>query len=267
MARILLAFDGSDGALGTVTALSHWDFHKPTEIILLTVSTSGEWPTVQVSRSRELAARSLRRHGATVHMELRDGDPVEEILSVARHEGVDLIALGPRKKTALSLLLLGSVTRDLLHRCGCSVFVGRLSLSTERAIGVISSPEDLKLLARSWSELPLPRLHELILLGVGSDYPEPCHEPPSSLRHGSPNKLPALALAQEREHVWELIERGRQTLHGAAPRIMADVALGSQVDEVLRLERKSSPEILILRNTGLQDRLVAEARSSVLLLR
>lgn len=267
MAHILLAFDGSDGAVGTVTALSHWDFQKPTEITLLTVTPSGEWPPLHVSRLRESAARSLRRHGATVHMMLRDGDPVAEIQAVAQQQGVDLIALGPRKKTALSSLFLGSVTRDLLHLCGCSVFVGRLSLSSERALLVLSSREDLSLLIRRWQELPLPANLELVLLGVGSEFPVPCHEPASSLRHGSPEKLLPLAQAEERDHLWTLVESARRTMAPLTPRILADVALGNQVDEVLRVERRTSPELLVVHNTGLQDRLVAEARSSVLLVR
>ncbi len=267
MARILLAFDGSDGAIGAVTALGHWDFRKPTEIVLLTVAAPGEWPAAHVSRTRELAARSLRRHGAAVHLELANGDPVDEVLSAVRRHETDLIALGPRKRTALSQILLGSVTRDLLHRCHCSIFVGRLSLSTERAVAVLASRADLRLLARGFQELPLPVIEELILFGVGSDFPEPCHEPPGSIRHGSPEKLPGLLLAEERDHVWTLLDTARERLRDVAPRILANAALGHQVDEILRLEAKTSPELMVLHNTGQQDRLVAEARSSVLLLR
>jgi nucleotide-binding universal stress UspA family protein len=266
MARILVAFDGSDGAIGAVTALSHWSFQQSTEIVLLTVTVPGEWPTHHVSRSRELAARSLRRHGATVHTMIREGDPVEEILSVARDRDVDLIALGPRKQAALSVLLLGSVTRDIMHRCGCSIFIGRLSLSTERAILALSNREDATLLTRRWQELPLPSNLELILLGVGSEFPAPSHVPARSLRHGSPEKLPSLAQAEERDRVWRLVENTRREMAPFTHTILAEVVLGGQVDEILRLERRTSPELLVVRNTGLQDRLVAEARSSVLLL-
>lgn len=267
MTRILLAFDGSDGAVGVVTALSHWRLHQPTEILLLTVTPPGEWPRAHVSRARELAARSLRRRGATVQLLLKEGYPSDEILRSASEHDAQLIAMGPRKQTALSTLLLGSVTREVLHACRCSLFIGRLSLSTERAMMVLKDHDDLALLSRRWQELPLPHPMELILLAVGSAFPAPRHEVPGSLRHGAPERLLPLARDDEREHLWELLDEGRRTLRATAGPLLAEAVLGSEVEEVLRMERRTTPELIVLRHTGGQDRLVAEARSSILLLR
>lgn len=267
MTRILLAFDGSDGAVGTVTALSHWNLHAPTDLFLLTVTPSGEWPEARVSRMREVAARSLRRRGAAVHLLLREGDPTEAILDAAREHDADLIAMGPRKQTTLSRLLLGSVTREVMHACRCAIFVGRLSLATERALVVLTGPEDLALIATRLKTLPLPERMELLLLGIGSELPVPCHEPPASVRHASPEKLLGIAQAEERDHLRALLERSRTALQTPSARIMTETVLGNPIEEVLRMERRATPELIMVRNTGDWDGLVAEARSSVLLLR
>lgn len=64
---------------------------------------------------REVAARSLRRRGASVELLLHEGDPVEQIPDPAHEREVDLIALGPRKMMTLTKMFLGSVARDVFR--------------------------------------------------------------------------------------------------------------------------------------------------------
>jgi nucleotide-binding universal stress UspA family protein len=58
-------------------------------------------------------ASELRNDGVTVKTVTRDGPPAEEILKVAREEGVDLIITGNSCKNFVERLLKGSVSREI----------------------------------------------------------------------------------------------------------------------------------------------------------
>ncbi len=53
------------------------------------------------------------------------GKPAEEILRVAREEGVDLIVMGTHGHTGLRHLLLGSVAEEVTRHAPCPVFTIR----------------------------------------------------------------------------------------------------------------------------------------------
>ena len=55
----------------------------------------------------------------------RIGRPAEEILSVARDVGADLIVVGCKPATALEHLLLGSVSEQVAREAGCTVEIAR----------------------------------------------------------------------------------------------------------------------------------------------
>jgi len=54
------------------------------------------------------------------------GKPAEEILRVARDEGVDLSVMGTHGRTGLRHLLLGSVAEEVTRHAPCPVFTVRL---------------------------------------------------------------------------------------------------------------------------------------------
>lgn len=53
------------------------------------------------------------------------GKPAEEILPVAREEGVDLIVMGTHGRTGVRHLLLGSVAEEITWHTPCPVFTVR----------------------------------------------------------------------------------------------------------------------------------------------
>jgi nucleotide-binding universal stress UspA family protein len=68
------------------------------------------------SRAQLILARyawELLNDGVTVKKVIRDGPPAEEILKVAREEGVDLIITGSSCKNFFTRLLKGSVSREI----------------------------------------------------------------------------------------------------------------------------------------------------------
>jgi nucleotide-binding universal stress UspA family protein len=56
-----------------------------------------------------------------VEHQLKAGDAVAEILSMARHLPCDLIVLGTHGRTGLDRLLMGSVAEQIVRKAPCPV--------------------------------------------------------------------------------------------------------------------------------------------------
>jgi nucleotide-binding universal stress UspA family protein len=57
----------------------------------------------------------------SVEHHLAAGEPVEEILGLARTQGCDMIVLGTHGRTGLSRLLMGSVADEIVRKAPCPV--------------------------------------------------------------------------------------------------------------------------------------------------
>jgi nucleotide-binding universal stress UspA family protein len=78
----------------------------------------------QVEAKLKQLVDELSGEGLNASLKLVDHvgpQPAHEIADLAREEGADLIALGTRGHSAISGLLLGSVTQRLLHVAPCPV--------------------------------------------------------------------------------------------------------------------------------------------------
>jgi nucleotide-binding universal stress UspA family protein len=69
------------------------------------------------------AAARLRAVGIRASTRLVTGRPSDEVSRLAAETGADTIVLGTRGMTGARRLLVGSVTRGVLHHTGCSVLV------------------------------------------------------------------------------------------------------------------------------------------------
>jgi nucleotide-binding universal stress UspA family protein len=133
--RILLAYDGSDGARRALDAVLR--LAGPTDHVTLVgvaegvplFSHAGTLPSSEqeADRDRELAAAeaALAERGVLVSLVPRDGDPATAILDAAEEEDVELIALGTRGLSTAERWLMGSVSDKVLHHAHCSVLVAR----------------------------------------------------------------------------------------------------------------------------------------------
>ena len=63
--------------------------------------------------------------GVTSAIEIRSGDPSDEIVDAAASEGFDLVVIGNRGMTGAKAAMLGSVPRDVAESAPCDVLVAR----------------------------------------------------------------------------------------------------------------------------------------------
>jgi nucleotide-binding universal stress UspA family protein len=89
------------------------------------------------------AERRLREAGRAPDVQVRCGNPAEQLLAAARETGADLVVVGSANRSALGRLFLGSVSSRVLSHAPCSVLVAR---SAE-----LPSPERLPALPRGSS--------------------------------------------------------------------------------------------------------------------
>jgi universal stress protein A len=85
----------------------------------ITPPPEGDW------KALEAQLRRVQAPGARVPVEhrLEEGDPVAEILRVAREGNCDLIVMGTHGRTGLAHLLMGSVAERVVRKATCAVLV------------------------------------------------------------------------------------------------------------------------------------------------
>lgn len=145
---VVLAEDGSGGAMTAEQTLAHLPIDRRTPITVLSVVESGLPFTAAtapgmfdvgmtayiegIEEARrdalgvaEAAAVRLRAAGFHARTAVHDGDPSHQIVDYARTHGTGLLVLGTRGHTGLRRLLLGSVARNVLLHAPCSVLIVR----------------------------------------------------------------------------------------------------------------------------------------------
>jgi nucleotide-binding universal stress UspA family protein len=80
---------------------------------------------------RRRIAEDLRRsvpapEGIEVEYLVSEGDPVEQIVTVAQEQSCDLIVMGTHGRTGLRHLMIGSVAEGVVRRGPCPVLTARL---------------------------------------------------------------------------------------------------------------------------------------------
>lgn len=146
--RLVVGVDGSTSAQRAVATLSTWPIFAglPARIVSVAEPPAGwgvsmsaafypAWvelrdSTVDVRRGHleqvaERACEGLAAVGLRPTVELREGDPADELLHAAEEDDADLIVVGSRGLSALPRLALGSVARKVLLHTRCSVLVVR----------------------------------------------------------------------------------------------------------------------------------------------
>ncbi len=139
--RVLVALDGSQPAKAALDAVADMAKQGPLQATLMRVLLSSHfyridileqmtdsWQNLKQEAKEQIQAAgdALRRTGADVSIEFRDGHNVsEELLAVAKKNGTDILVVGHRSHNAFEHFLLGSVSRRVLCHAGCSVWIHR----------------------------------------------------------------------------------------------------------------------------------------------
>jgi nucleotide-binding universal stress UspA family protein len=145
--RVLVTLDGSPLAEAILPFITEIAGPLDMEVVLLRVVNPIAPQVVEVSRHivledvegrltdareylRPLAAQ-LAARGVRVHVEVRHGNTVTEIMDCAKSVAADLIAMTTHGRGGLQYLLFGSIAEAVLRHAEVPVFLMRL---TERQL-------------------------------------------------------------------------------------------------------------------------------------
>jgi nucleotide-binding universal stress UspA family protein len=130
--KILLAYDGyehSENALASAATLAESGAAEVTIVSVVPPDARASKAGGHVGlrpHAHEDVARGhayLRERGIASEMQIEHGDPVEEIVRVAREGGYDLIVTGSHGRGPIVEAVLGSVSQALVRKAPCAVLV------------------------------------------------------------------------------------------------------------------------------------------------
>ena len=152
MARVLIATDGSDIAIGaarkalsllapadTVTVLGVVDVRaelavggggmlgaEPLAMSLADPATTVELDDAMTREAKAAVQRTIDALGDVAAQPMvTHGDPATEICRVAEEDGYDVIVVGSHGSGFMKRMLVGSVSQHVLHHATCPVLVVR----------------------------------------------------------------------------------------------------------------------------------------------
>lgn len=136
MKRIVIATDGSDGAgdaleqgfalASELGAKVFVLYVRPGPVSYVGAPSYQAVINEEARRAREViddAKVRASRYDVDVEYDVLEGDPVNGVLALARSRDADLIVVGSRGLGTVSSVLLGSVSKAILHRADRPVLV------------------------------------------------------------------------------------------------------------------------------------------------
>ena len=117
--RIVVAFDGSDGARRALDAASQlMGYGSTITVVRVLTEGTGDEPD-SLGAARDVLVERL----ITARYEKRVGDAADEIVGVARDLDADVIVVGRRGPRERNGAGPGSVSADVVRRASCDVLV------------------------------------------------------------------------------------------------------------------------------------------------
>ena len=288
--RVLLATDGSQDA----TTAAEWlkEFPLPEDVTLLALSVA-QIPTTPVPlltlkelRNAVLAdAHRIITETRTLlaprwpeaEVRVSEGDPREEILTMAEEWGADLIVVGARGLGAVKAALMGSVSQAVTRHAHCAVLVvkGRPGPLKSAIVAVDGSPDSLHAL-NFLSTLSPERTFRIILLGVVKPFRFPTTAP-GFIR--GPLKAAQAELHQEwKKEMEAILAHAASGIEGKADRVERLVTFGNPGDEIVSTAVERSVDLVVVGARGLggasrlllgsvSEKVLSSSRSPVLVVK
>lgn len=142
--RILVPVDPGDVSLEVLASAIELATVFGSHVMLLNVMPEGPAYGVPVPQITEAFER-FRTAGVTVEPFLRKGDPAKEILSLARDQKADLIAMATHGRSGVSRMLFGSVAERVVR----GATIPLLLVRGPRAVSEAAGPTTLGVIAKS----------------------------------------------------------------------------------------------------------------------
>ncbi len=266
---ILVATDGSPDARAAVTAALRFPWPATTRAFGLVATGDlviGHWPpSAKVSfdqQLREIAATArdtLARRWPGAEVSVLDGQAAEVILAEARRLDADVVVLGSRGKSRLGRLLLGHVSRRVVHDARCAVLVvrGRPPAFTRIVLGLDGSPHARRALAMVGT-LSAPAHGSVTLVGVVEPFrPPSVGALPGSVRTAIAAEIRAVG-ARKAAETSKLLRTAADELETAGWSTRTVVRAGVPLTELLRASRTGAAHLLVVgaRGIGAIERLL-----------
>ncbi|MDA0269071.1 MAG: universal stress protein [Cyanobacteria bacterium] len=131
--RVLVALDSSAQAPVVAGILAQLNLTDQSHVVLTHIMALADQshdvtqslPTMDIDsgQAEQYLLSYQRRLPCPSHIEIAQGEPVQEIIRLAKIHRSDLIVLGSRGLTGLNRILQGSVSSQVLAESPCSVLV------------------------------------------------------------------------------------------------------------------------------------------------
>ena len=262
--RVLLATDDSEAARNAEAWVSRLRWSRPCIVDVLCVAGHGitrlGWgmqgyraavrQAVEQLRQSEMLAgerianevgERLQGYGLTIHAWARQGDPAKEILVALDTERPDLIVLGPRGRSGLAQLLLGSVSRQIIAGTTRPVLVARRPADDEGSLPKhVLFLVDRSLAAETaidWLVAAgLARDAKLTLLGLFGVAP--------GIETDEP-ELTEQVIGLMRGDVMATLDRLAERLAVEASEVLTELEIGHPLEGTLRAAEELGPDLLV----------------------
>lgn len=122
--KILVAVDESQASRAAVTVAGLIADALKARVGVVRV-THARRPDDDRSTPEAAARKALAALGLDAEVQVRGGDPVDEILSATRGFACDLLVMGSRGRSNVSGMLLGSVSQEVVAGAACPVLLVR----------------------------------------------------------------------------------------------------------------------------------------------
>lgn len=265
--KILIAVDDSICSAAVVEDVEKKAWQPESEFLILSViealadrsngldDSKDEKSEYRMRLLTEFADRVRHVHNVlTVSPDLRQGDPEDTILAVAKEWGADLIMIGSQGRRGFARLLLGSVAMHVLLRARCTVEVIKGRYSPREGLNVLvpydgsiySDKAVQAMIERSWHPTAQVKLLAVV---------PPLLEELFGLERLTSFE-PADCVQEENEameqNVMMKISRSLKQLHGKFGRLKThvEVTRGDARDVILRQAEAWPAHLIVLGSHG-----------------
>ncbi len=284
--KILIAYDGSEGAKAALDDLPRAGLGNSIEAIILSVAelwlpppppstgvdesfplytppglkSARETVAQAIEQVRSLAKGASARVQATsrswkVSTEVYTGSPAWEVIKKGDEWEPDLIVVGSQGRSALGRLFLGSVSQKILTEARCSVRVGRRPTTAGGApvrvlVGVDGSP-GAQAAVQTVAKGEWPSGTEISVIAVED------LSVPLALGSLNPQVTEWIGETDEGNHQWvrKMVEASAEDLRGAGLDVSAVVKEGDAKKVLVDEAKRLGADCIFVGSTGFSNRL------------